>query len=55
MADEIGSVRGITGVSTSLNNQSGSGGQKPMVSSSAPADKSCKPSKVSEDKVPMPK
>jgi hypothetical protein len=55
MADDIGSVRGITGVSTSLNNQSGAGGQKPAASSSSSADKHCKPPRVENGKVPMPK
>jgi hypothetical protein len=55
MANDIGSVRGVTGVSTSLNNQSGAGGQKPAVASSSTADKGCKPPKAPEGSVPMPK
>jgi len=55
MANDVGDVKGVMGSSTSLNNQAGAGGQKPMATSSSPADRECKPSRVAEGKVPMPK
>lgn len=55
MSNDIGSVRSVTGVSTSLNNQMGAGGQKPMPAASSPADKGCKPPRVPDGNVPMPK
>lgn len=54
MADEIGTVRGITGNSVSLNNQAGAGGQKPSAAGSGNPN-GCKPPKDEGGKVPMPK
>ena len=55
MANDIGSVKGITGTSTSLNNQSGQGTQKPSATggSSNPGD--TKPPETKDMPVPMPK
>ena len=55
MPNDIGSVKGIMGTSTSLNNQSGQGTQKPSATggSSNPGD--TKPPMVKESKTPMPK
>jgi hypothetical protein len=54
MADDIGSVRGVTGTSMGLNSQKGAGGQKPMATGNSNPG-GCKPERVPEGKVPMPK
>ena len=54
MANDIGSVKGVTGNSVSHNNQAGSGGQKPTVSGSGNPN-GCKPPRTSDGNVPMPK
>ena len=54
MADEIGSVKGITGSSVAHNNQAGCGGQKPSnKGSDNPGGH--KPPRIEDGKVPMPK
>lgn len=54
MANDIGSVRGISGTSTALNCGSGVGAQKPSASGNA-SPGGTKPSKPSSGAVPMPK
>lgn len=53
MANDIGSVRGITGMSTSLNCQTGQGTQKPVAGNYNPGG--TQPPKAPEGPVPMPK
>ncbi len=54
MADDIGSVKGISGTSMALNVQPGQGTQKPSaMGNSNPGG--TKPSKPAEGHVPMPK
>ena len=52
MANDIGSVRGVSGTSVSLNNQAGQGTQKP-----SPGSKTGEyaPPKPADGAVPMPK
>lgn len=54
MANDIGSVRGITGHSTALNCQSGQGGQKPSASGTQ-SPGNTKPPKPADGSVPMPR
>ena len=54
MANEIGTVKGITGCSTALNGQAGQGGVKPSASGNA-SPGGTKPPKPAEASVPMPK
>lgn len=54
MADEIGSVKGITGNSMALNGQGGQGAQKPQASGNGNPG-GTKPAKPAEAPVPMPK
>lgn len=54
MANDIGSVRGITGNSMALNCQSGQGTQKPSASGNA-SPGGTKPSRPADGPVPMPK
>jgi hypothetical protein len=55
MANDIGSVKGITGYSTSLNNQKGEGAQKPEPTGGKENPGGTKPERAAEGKVPMPK
>jgi hypothetical protein len=54
VSNDIGSVRGITGTSTALNGQQGTGGQKPSPSGTSNPG-GTKPEKFPEGSVPMPK
>jgi hypothetical protein len=54
MANDIGSVRGITGKSTELNTRGGQGCDKPVFAGSANPG-GTKPEKPAEKSVPMPK
>lgn len=54
MADDIGSVKGVTGTSMGHNSQSGAGGQKPSFSGNSNPG-GCKPHRAPEGTVPMPK
>lgn len=54
MTNEIGTVRGITGKSVSLNGQAGQGAVKPMPTMKDDPG-GCKPDKPAEASVPMPK
>lgn len=54
MANEIGSVKGITGTSMALNGQSGQGGVKPQPSGKGDPG-GTKPDKPAACSVPMPK
>jgi hypothetical protein len=54
MANEIGSVKGITGTSMGLNGQAGQGAVKPSASGNSNPGNT-KPSKPAEGSVPMPK
>lgn len=54
MANEIGSVKGITGNSMALNGQAGQGGTKPSASGKE-SPGGTKPPKPAEASVPMPK
>jgi len=54
MANDIGSVKGVTGCSVALNGQSGQGGQKPAPSGSRDPG-GTRPSKPAEPPVAMPK
>ena len=54
MADDIGSVKSVTGTSMALNNQKGYGGQKPMASGNSNPG-GTKPEKPADGPVPMPK
>lgn len=54
MANEIGSVKGITGCSTALNGQTGQGANKPSASGKE-SPGGTKPDKPAEASVPMPK
>ncbi len=51
MANDIGSVRGISGTSNSLNGQAGQGAVKPVATSKT----TDAPTKPAEASVPMPK
>ncbi len=55
MADDIGSVKSISGTSMNLNGQSGQGATKPMPSSGSANPGGTKPEKPAEAPVPMPK
>lgn len=55
MANEIGSVTGITGTSMGLNTQKGQGAVKPMASAGSSSPGGTKPDKPAEAGVPMPK
>lgn len=55
MADDIGSVRGISGTSMGLNNQPGQGTQKPSASAGNSNPGGHKPMMPPEKPVPMPK
>jgi hypothetical protein len=55
MADDIGSVRGVTGTSMNLNTQPGEGTQKPSTSAGTANPGNTKPPKPAEKPVPMPK
>lgn len=52
--NDIGSVRGVTGTSTSLNHQTGAGAQKPACSTQGDS-LGMKPPKKPDGMVPMPK
>ena len=54
MADEIGSVRGVSGTSMALNTQSGQGAVKPSAKGNA-SPGGTKPERAPEGNVPMPK
>lgn len=54
MANDIGSVKGVTGTSTGLNGQGGAGGQKPAATGNANPGNT-KPARIEDGKVPMPK
>lgn len=54
MSNGIGDVKGISGSSTALNGQSGSGGQKPSASGNSNPGNT-KPPKPADGSVPMPK
>lgn len=53
--NDIGSVKGITGTSSALNNQKGQGAQKPSATGGNSNPGGCKPEKKPEASVPMPK
>jgi hypothetical protein len=55
MADDIGSVRGVSGTSMNLNTQPGQGTQKPMCSAGTSNPGGTKPNKPADGPVPMPK
>jgi hypothetical protein len=54
MANDIGSVRGVSGHSTALNCQAGQGTQKPSAAGNA-SPGGTKPPKPADGSVPMPK
>ena len=54
MADDIGSVRGVSGNSMALNGQAGCGAQKPKASGGGDPG-GTKPAKPADGPVPMPK
>ena len=54
MADDIGSVKGVTGTSMNLNTQPGYGGEKPMATAGTASPGGTKPAKPAEKPVPMP-
>lgn len=54
MANDIGSVTGINGTSTGINNQGGNGCEKPSAAGNANPG-GTKPARVPDSKVPMPK
>ncbi len=54
MANDIGSVKGVSGSSTALNTQRGEGGMKPSPSGNHNPGNT-KPPKAEECHVPMPK
>ena len=54
MANDIGSVKGVTGTSTELNTRRGTGGEKPeFIGKANPGN--TKPPRAPEVAVPMPK
>ena len=55
MADDIGSVKGITGTSMGLNTAPGQGGQKPSASAGKSDPGGTKPTRPAEPPVPMPR
>ncbi len=55
MANDIGNVRGISGTSVALNNQSGQGTIKPSPTSGNSNPGGTKPSKPAQNSVAMPK
>ena len=55
MANDIGSVKGVSGSSMNLNTQKGEGCQKPSTSAGSASPGGTKPSKPAEAPVPMPK
>lgn len=54
MANDIGSVKGITGTSTEINGRPGAGGDKPGFGGSANPNNT-KPPRAPDCNVPMPK
>jgi len=54
VADDIGSVKGITGTSMALNNQKGEGGQKPSASAGNSDPGKTKPPRPATAEVPIP-
>lgn len=55
MANDIGSVRSVSGTSMNLNGQKGEGAQKPMPSAGSANPGGTKPEKAPSGPVPMPK
>ena len=55
MADDIGSIKGITGTSMNLNTQTGQGTQKPSASAGKADPGGTKPPMPKDGEVPMPK
>ena len=55
MANDIGSVRGVSGTSMNLNTQPGQGNQKPSTSAGSASPGNTKPPKPADGPVPMPK
>jgi hypothetical protein len=55
MANDIGSLKSVSGSSMNLNTQRGEGGMKPVPTSGTASPGGTKPPKAEECHVPMPK